>query len=116
MPDPVKRIPLHAWQQEDQPNVGIETIRARPRQIAPTSGVVKPATQSSSVVFPDPDAPNRMVNPGTALNSTSSENSRSADGKLLRIRAVRVGLAVVCFRWRGHRRFAYLTGPIFHAF
>ena len=48
-----------------------------PTAIRPASGVASPATQSSSVVLPDPDAPNRMVNPGAAVKSTSRENSRS---------------------------------------
>src|SRR3954463_8813350 len=49
----------------------LTTIRA-------TSGVVRPATQSSRVVLPAPDAPNKMVKPGGASKSTSRLNSGSA--------------------------------------
>src|SRR5260370_33480636 len=65
------------------------------------SGVVTPATQSSRVVFPDPDAPNNMVKPGSAVNSTSRENSRSGEGKLFSMRAVSVRFAEVRSRGMG---------------
>src|SRR5712671_1253817 len=45
----------------------------------PTSGITSPATQSSKVVFPAPDGPKRMVNPGVAWNSTSRAKSRSSE-------------------------------------
>ncbi len=64
-----------------------------PMTILPASGAARPATQSSSVVFPDPEGPNRMVNPGAALKSTSSENGRSVAEKFLRILALRVRFA-----------------------
>ena len=38
----------------------------------PRSGVVKPAMQSSRVVFPAPDAPKMMVMPCATVNVTSS--------------------------------------------
>jgi len=38
----------------------------------PRSGVVKPAMQSSRVVFPAPDAPKMMVMPCAIVNVTSS--------------------------------------------
>jgi hypothetical protein len=56
-------------------------------EIRPASGSSQPATQSSNVVFPAPEGPNRMVNPGAALKSTSSANSRSVEAKRLRMRA-----------------------------
>src|ERR1017187_6097873 len=64
-----------------------------PTAIRPVSGVASPATQSSSVVFPDPDGPNNMVNPGSTLKSTSRENSRAGEKKLLRMRALKGGVA-----------------------
>jgi hypothetical protein len=52
--------------------------------------------QSSSVVFPEPEGPKRMVNPGAAVKSTSRVKSRSLAGKLLRIRALKLEWAEFC--------------------
>src|SRR5579862_7988236 len=53
-----------------------ESKRARsPTEMRPESGVRRPAIESSSVVFPAPEAPNRMVKPGSAWNVTSSVKS-----------------------------------------
>src|SRR5580658_1391019 len=49
-----------------------------PTAILPASGATRPAMQSRMVVFPDPEEPNSMVNPGAASNSTSSVNEGSA--------------------------------------
>ena len=84
--------------------------------IRPASGVVSPATQSSNVVFPDPEGPNSMVNPGWAVKSTSSENLRSAAEKHS-CECVRSGSDSVVFvpqAWASS--LAYLTGPISHDF
>src|SRR5260370_30069405 len=69
-----------------------------PTVIRPVSGVATPATQSSRVVFPDPDAPNNMVKPGSAVNSTSRENSRSGERKVFPMPTVSVRFAEVCSR------------------
>src|SRR5258707_141550 len=44
------------------------------RAMRPESGVVSPATQSSKVVLPAPEGPNKIVKPGAAGNSTSRLN------------------------------------------
>src|SRR5450631_6587 len=59
----------------------------------PESGLVNPATQSSRVVLPAPDGPNRIVNPGAAWNSTSRTNSWDCAAKRLRNRASSRGAA-----------------------
>src|SRR5258705_10286006 len=46
-------------------------------RMAPESGEVRPAMQSSSVVLPAPDDPKTMVNRAGAEKSTSSVNSAS---------------------------------------
>ena len=43
-----------------------------PTAIRPASGVASPAIESSKVVFPAPDAPNRMVTPLCRTKATSS--------------------------------------------
>src|ERR1035438_8812156 len=48
-----------------------------PIAIVPPSGVCSPATQSSRVVLPAPEAPNRMVKPAATKSSTSSVNWES---------------------------------------
>src|SRR5262245_6020366 len=40
--------------------------------IRPASGLTSPAIDRSTVVLPDPDAPNRIVKPAAAVNETSS--------------------------------------------
>src|SRR5580704_9013362 len=72
-----------------------------PTTILPASGGVRPATQSSSVVLPDPEGPNSMVNPGAALKSTLSQNGRWVAEKVLRMRAIRVGFADLVSGSRG---------------
>jgi len=42
-----------------------------PTAMVPAAGVVRPATQLSTVVLPAPEAPNRMVKPVGAEKSTS---------------------------------------------
>jgi hypothetical protein len=60
-----------------------------PTAMRPSSGITIPAMQSSTVVFPAPEGPNKMVNPGSALNSTCNEKSRPVERKPLRIDAVK---------------------------
>src|ERR1700676_5513066 len=55
--------------------------------IRPASGLANPATQSSRVVLPAPDGPNRIVNPGAARNSASRINSRACAANRLLILA-----------------------------
>jgi hypothetical protein len=50
----------------------------------PESGVVRPATQSSSVVFPAPDGPKMIVIPGAMAEVMSSVKSLPVLGKRLR--------------------------------
>ena len=52
------------------------TGRGRRRRCAPESGLVRPAMQSSKVVFPAPEGPNRMVNPGAASKCNFQRQSR----------------------------------------
>src|SRR5438552_5307360 len=47
-------------------------------EMRPESGRVSPASQSSNVVLPAPEAPKRMATPGESAKSTSSVNSRPA--------------------------------------
>jgi len=55
---------------------GDESNSARsPIAILPESGAVSPAMQSSSVVFPAPEAPKRIVNPADASKATSRRKS-----------------------------------------
>ena len=54
------------WFHEDWSN----RIRS-PMAILPESGVTRPATQSSSVVFPAPEGPKMIVMPGATVNATS---------------------------------------------
>src|SRR5208337_2669351 len=57
-----------------------------PTTIRPSSGSVSPAMQSSSVVLPAPDAPNRIVKPASARKWTFSRKPPSGFGKRLRMR------------------------------
>src|SRR6202034_518937 len=66
-----------------------------PMVIRPESGLVNPATQSSTVVFPAPDGPNRMVNPGAARNSASRTNSCPGAANRLRNPAASGGPGVL---------------------
>ncbi len=72
-----------------------ESKRTRSSRAMRPCGVASPATQSSSVVLPAPEAPKRMVKPGAAWNSTSRAKSRSAPEKVFRMRALKVALATL---------------------
>src|SRR5579871_4388390 len=45
-----------------------------PTEMRPEPASMSPATQSSSIVFPAPDPPNRIVNPGATRKLTSRVN------------------------------------------
>src|SRR5208283_4912518 len=55
----------------------------------PSSGSVNPAMESSSVVFPAPDAPKRIVKPASARKWTFRLKLPSGFGKRLRMRTSR---------------------------
>ena len=54
-----------------------------PSEISPALVLARPATQSSNVVFPAPEGPNRIVKPGGDSKSTSKTNSESSFPVLL---------------------------------
>src|SRR4051812_27409733 len=73
--DPVIRSRLDASTQARPVYSVNQTTRTPAIEILPSSGRDKPAIESNTVVLPAPEAPNRMVNPGPALNATSKLKS-----------------------------------------